>query len=319
MGMIAIGGTIGTGLFLSSGGAISMAGPGGAMVAFLLFGFMVYVTMNSLGEMATMFPVSGPFEEYATRFVDPALGFALGWNYWYAWAVTIAVEIIAAASLMQLWFSTVPTTVWAIVFLALIFGLNVTSVKSYGESEFWFAGIKVATIVIFLIVGMLMMFGVIRSSSAGFSNWVLRSGNQQAPFVGGLPTLANVFLIVATIYLGTEVVALAAGESENPRENVPKAIKSVTSRILVFYICTIFIIATLIPFTDSNLLNPHGSIALSPFTILFKNGGLKSAASIMNAIIISAIVSNANAATYVASRMLYSMGKSNKAGKASGF
>jgi amino acid permease len=143
--MIAIGGGIGTGIFVASGASIATAGPGGAMVAYLLVGIMVYFVMTSLGEMATFMPVTGSFEQYATRFVDPALGFALGWNYWYTWTVTLPAELAAGAIVMKYWFPNTPSIVWSALFLALLFLLNVLSVREYGEGEYWFAGIKVLT------------------------------------------------------------------------------------------------------------------------------------------------------------------------------
>ena len=146
MTMISLGGSIGTGLFLASGGAIHSAGPGGAVLAYALIGIMVYFLMTSLGEMATHMPVSGTFSTYATRFVDPSLGFALGWNYWYNWAITIAAELSAATLIMKFWFPNSPSILWSALFLLLMLGLNLLSVKGYGESEYWFAMIKIVTV-----------------------------------------------------------------------------------------------------------------------------------------------------------------------------
>jgi lysine-specific permease len=160
LSMIAIGGTIGTGLFLASGSTIATAGPGGALAAYLIAGLMVYFIMTSLGEMAAYIPITGSFSTYASRFVDPAFGFAIGWNYWYNNAIIVALELSASALLMKYWLPDVPGIIWSALFLALIFSLNVLSVKGYGESEFWFSIIKVATIIIFIIVGLLMIFGI---------------------------------------------------------------------------------------------------------------------------------------------------------------
>ena len=155
--MIAIGGSIGTGLFVASGASISQAGPGGALVAYGLIGIMVYFLMTSLGEMAAYMPVSGSFSTYASRFVDPAFGFAIGWNYWYNWAVTIAVELVATNLVMQFWFPSVPGIVWSGLFLFLKFALNAISVRGFGESEYWFALIKVITLVLFLLMLVLVV------------------------------------------------------------------------------------------------------------------------------------------------------------------
>lgn len=160
MNMIAIGGSIGTGLFFTSGNAISTAGPGGAITAYTIMGILVYFLMTSLGEMATMIPNSGSFETYASKFVDPALGFALGWNYWFNWAITVAAELVAGGLVVKFWLPNIKTTFWSIGFLAILFVLNMMSAKAYGEGEYWFASIKVVTIVVFLIVGVLIIFGI---------------------------------------------------------------------------------------------------------------------------------------------------------------
>ena len=296
MNMIAIGGSIGTGLFFASGSAISTAGPGGAVLAYLIMGLLVYFLMMSLGEMSTQLPISGSFETYASRFVDPALGFTLGWNYWFSWSICVAAELVAGSLIVKFWFPTTNTTLWSVLFLLIIVTLNMLSAKAYGESEYWFASIKVATIIIFIVVGLLMIIGIFKNPSPGFSNWVLTDGaGRKAPFVGGLLALINVFLVAGFSFSGTEIVGLAAGESENPSENVPKAIKVVFWRILLFYIFSIVIIGFLVPFTDKNLLKSGAdSIAYSPFTMVFEKCGLAFAASVMNAVILTSVLSCGN-------------------------
>ena len=160
MNMIAIGGAIGTGLFVASGATISQAGPGGALVAYLAMGLMVFLLMQSLGEMSSYLPVPGAFETYATRFVSPSFGFALGWNYWFNWAITVAAELAAASIVMAYWWPGVPAWMWSVGFLALLFLLNVLSARAYGESEFWFAIIKVTAVIVFLVLGILMIAGI---------------------------------------------------------------------------------------------------------------------------------------------------------------
>ena len=146
--MIAIGGSIGTGLFVASGATISMAGPGGALLAYGIIGLMVYFLMTSLGELAAFMPESGSFATYGSRYVDPALGFALGWNYWYNWAITIAVDLVAAQLVMSWWLPDVPGWIWSTIFLGALFLLNSLSVKVFGETEYWFALIKVLTVIV---------------------------------------------------------------------------------------------------------------------------------------------------------------------------
>ncbi len=303
LNMIAIGGAIGTGLFVASGATISQAGPGGALLAYVLIGFMVYFLMQSLGEMATFLPVSGSFEEYGTRFVSPSFGFATGWNYWYNWAITVAAELVAAAIVMQFWFPNVPGWIWSLSFLAILFLINAFSVRSFGEGEFWFAGIKVVTVLVFLALGLLMIVGIMGGTSPGFQNWV----KGDAPFVNGGTGILAVFMIAGFSFQGTEMLGIAAGEAEDPRTAVPRATRSVFWRILIFYIGAIAVVGFLVPYTDSALLNPNGDITLSPFTLVFDRAGIAAAASIMNTVILTSVLSAGNSGLYVSTRMLYAL------------
>ncbi|EHF3666343.1 amino acid permease [Listeria innocua] len=312
LSMIAIGGSIGTGLFLASGNAIHTAGPGGALVAYIAIGIMVYFLMTSLGEMATYMPVSGSFSTYASRFVDPAFGFALGWNYWFNWAITLAVDISTAAIIVQFWLPNTPAWLWSAIFLLLIFGLNALSVKAYGESEYWFSIIKVATVIIFLIVGVLTIVGILGGEVIGFSNFT--AGD--APFKGGFFAILGTFLIAGFSFQGTEMVGIAAGESATPEKSVPKAIKQVFWRILLFYIFAIFIIGMIIPYTNPNLLSAEATdVAISPFTLVFEKAGLAFAASVMNAVILTSVLSAGNSGLYASTRMLWAMARDKKAPK----
>jgi lysine-specific permease len=320
LSMIAIGGAIGTGLFFASGGAIAQAGPGGAMLAYALMGLAVYCMMQSLGEMATQLPIPGSFEAYAERFIDPSFAFAVGWNYWFSWSITLAAELVAGALIVQFWFPHSNSTLWAMGFFVVLLTLNLLSVKAYAEAEYWFAGIKVVTVIIFLAVGALMMAGMIGDNSVGFQNWTLLDSatGTRAPFVGGWMSVLSVFLVAGFSFQGTEGVGLAAAETADPSKNVPKAIRTVFWRILLFYIGSIFVVGTLIPYTDPNLLHGDEShIAFSPFTMVFQQlprfGYYTS--NIMNAVILSSVLSCGNSSMYVASRMLYAMAHSNKAPK----
>jgi len=318
LSMIAIGGAIGTGLFLACGNAVSSAGPGGAVLAFAVMGVLVYFMMQSLGEMATLLPTSGSFSEYASRFIDPAFGFAIGWNYYISWSFTVATELAASALIMKFWFPNIPGMWWSVLFLVILYALNILSTKSYGESEFWFAGIKVVTIIVFLAVGVLMIFGILGGASPGFSNWVLADGKGNVgPFIGGASAISLAFFTAGFSFQGTELVGIAAGESENPEENVPKAINAVFWRILLFYIGAIAVVGFLIPWTDPNLLKSGSiqDIAISPFTLVFQRTGIAFAASLMNAVILTSILSAGNSGLYASSRMLYSMAKDGKAPK----
>ena len=228
MSMIAIGGSIGTGLFVASGATISQAGPGGALLAYCVIGLMVYFLMTSLGEMASHLPVSGSFATYGAKYVDEGFGFALGWNYWYNWAVTIAVDLVAAQLVMAYWFPGVNGLLWSAIFLALMFGLNSLSSKGFGESEFWFAAIKVVTVLVFIGVGLLMVFGILTGGAPdGLWGNIANFTAGDAPFAGGFAALIGVAMIVGFSFQGTELIGIAAGESENPAQNVPRAVRKV--------------------------------------------------------------------------------------------
>ena len=317
LSMIAIGGAIGTGLFFASGGAIAQAGPGGALLAYATMGLAVYCMMQSLGEMATQLPIPGSFEAYAERFVDPSLAFAVGWNYWFSWSITLAAELVAGALIVKFWFPHVDSTLCAMGFFSVLLALNLLSVKAYAEAEYWFAGIKVVTVIIFLGVGFLMIAGMI-GGHGGFQNWTLSDpvAGTKAPFVGGLTTVLTVFMVAGFSFQGTEGVGLAAAETRDPGKNVPKAIRTVFWRILLFYIGSIFVVGTLISYTDPNLLHgDEGHIAYSPFTMVFQQLPRFGyyAANLMNAVILSSVLSCGNSSMYVASRMLYAMSESRKA------
>ncbi|WP_251029142.1 MULTISPECIES: amino acid permease [unclassified Bacillus (in: firmicutes)] len=310
LSMIAIGGTIGTGLFLASGSIIHTAGPGGAVAAYIIAGIMVYFLMTSLAEMAALIPITGSFSTYTSRFVDPALGFAIGWNYWYNNAIVVALELAASSLIMKYWLPSVPGIIWSALFLALIFGLNILSVKGYGESEFWFAIIKVLTIIIFIAVGLLMIVEIMGGDAVGFEN--ITKG--EAPFKGGFLSIISVFMVVGFAFQGTELVGIAAGESENPRKNIPKAIKQIFWRLLLFYVLAIIVIGFLISYNDPRLLSSDiEDIAVSPFTLVFQNAGLAIAASVMNVVILTSVLSAGNSAMYGASRVLWVLAKEGKA------
>jgi lysine-specific permease len=309
LSMISIGGAIGTGLFLASGSAIHTAGPGGALLAYAIIGIMVYFLMTSLGELAAYMPEAGSFSTYATKFVDPALGFALGWNYWYNWAITVAAELVAASLIVKFWFPESSSLLWSALFLALMFGLNYLSVKGFGESEFWFALIKVLTIILFLVIGILMIFGVFTGKAVGFSNFLHADG----PFHGGFFAILGIFMVAGFSFQGTELLGVAAGESEDPGRNVPRAVRQVFWRILLFYILAIFVIGMLIPFTNESLAS--GDVTKSPFTLIFERAGLAFAASVMNAVILTSVLSAGNSGMYASTRMLWNLAKEGKAPK----
>ena len=308
--MIALGGCIGTGLFMTSGSTISTAGPGGGLLAYIAMGVMVYFLMTSLGELATHLPVSGSFAAYSARYVDPALGFAMGWDYWLNWTISGAVDISTAALLIQYWLPHTPGWIWSLLVLVVIFLINALTVSTFGETEFWLSLIKVVTVIVFLVIGLAMICGIMFRPAVGLSNFTYKD----APFVGGFAAILNVFLIAGFSFQGTELIGVTAGESENPGKAVPKAINDVFWRILLFYVLSIFVIAALIPYTSPNLLGASdGNIAMSPFTLVFQRAGLASAASVMNTIILTSVLSSANSGVYASTRMLYALAKDHYA------
>lgn len=317
LSMIAIGGSIGTGLFMASGSAIHDAGPGGALIAYAAIGLMVYFLMTSLGEMATYLPTSGAFSTYASRFVDPSLGFALGWNYWFNWVITVAADISIAALVITYWepLRFMPVWGWSLLFFTVIFLLNILSVRVYGESEYWFALIKVVTVIVFLAVGVLTIFGILGGQYIGLTNFTIG----EAPILGkgwsgGFFTVLGVFLIAGFSFQGTELIGITAGESENPQKSIPKAIKQVFWRILIFYILAMLVIGLLIPYNSDALLGADvDQVAKSPFTLVFERAGLAFAAAVMNTVILTSILSAGNSGLYASTRMLYAMGKDGMA------
>ncbi|MDL9998216.1 amino acid permease [Variovorax sp. J22P240] len=309
--MIAIGGSIGTGLFVASGASVSQAGPGGALMAYLLIGAMVFFLMTSLGELAAYMPVSGSFATYGALYVDEGFGFALGWNYWYNWAVTIAVELAAAQLVMQYWFPGTSGVMWSALFLSVMFLLNAISVRGFGEAEFWFALIKVVAVVAFIAIGTLMIFGIMNGErSPGLSNFTVGD----APFVGGLPAMIGVAMIAGFSFQGTELIGVAAGESKDPGRTIPRAMRQVFWRILLFYVLAILVIGILIPYTDPNLIKTDiGAVSVSPFTLVFQRAGMAFAASVMNAVILSAVLSAGNSGMYASTRMLFNLAVDGRA------
>ena len=316
LNMIAIGGSIGTGLFLASGQTIATAGPGGALLAYVLIGIMIYFLMTSLGELATHNPTSGAFFTYGNKYVEEGFGFALGWNYWYNWAITVAFELVAVQFIMKFWFPDIPGFWWSALFLAIIFAINSLTVKGFGESEFLFSLVKVIAILVFIVIGLFMIGKIMLDPTDSIAkNWTIG----EAPFVGGFTALIGVAMIAGFSFQGTEMVGVAAGESKDPKKTIPIAIKQIFWRILLFYILCIFIIGTLVAYTDPNLhlaAQGDGNITLSPFTLLYEKAGFAFAAGLMNAVILTAIMSAGNSGMYSSTRMLFDMAREGKAPKA---
>ncbi|KAJ5645862.1 hypothetical protein N7490_002234 [Penicillium lividum] len=317
LSMIAIGGTIGTGLFIGSGTAIAYAGPVGALLAYIFVGSIVYSVMVSLGELATFLPIPGAFTTYATRLVDPSLGFAMGWIYWFSWASTFALELTATGMIIQYWEDSVPIAVFIAVFWVLIIALNMMPVSYYGETEFWLSSVKVVTVVGFMIFAICMNAGVGKEGYIGFRYWVhpgpfnaylLTNPDQAAlaKFIGFWAVLIK----AGFSYQGTELVGIAAGETQDPRKTIPSAIRKSFFRIIFFFILTIFFIGIVVPSSDKRLTGSEGSGASAsnansaPFVIAAKRAGVNVLPSLINAVLLTVVLSAANSNVYSGSRIL---------------
>ncbi len=298
--MIAMGGVIGSGLFVSSGYTISQAGPLGAVIAYLVGAFVVYLVMACLGELAIAYPVSGAFHIYAARSIGPATGFATAWLYWLCWAVAIGSEFTASGLLMQRWFSGVDVWVWCLVFAAVLFGFNAVSSRFFGESEFWFAIVKVAAIIALIILGGAALVGIHPLGGGNhpvlFQNFATESGLFPHGFTGVLVTVLAVFYA----FSGSELIGVAAGETKDPATAVPKAVRTTVVRLLIFFVGAITVLAATIPYTEVGLDE-------SPFVTVFSAAGLPFAADIMNFVIITALLSAGNSGLFSCARMLYSL------------
>ena len=322
--MIALGGTIGTGLFVGIASPLSESGPVGALIAYIFIGSIVYFVTQALGEMATFIPVTSSITVFSKRFLSPAFGVANGYMYWFNWAITYAVEIAVVGQVIQYWTDAVPLAAWIAIFWVFVTLANFFPVKFYGEVEFWVASVKVIAIVGYLIYALVIVCGGSHQGPIGFRYWrnpgpwgpgIISKNVNEGRFLGWVSSLIN----AAFTYQGTELVGITAGEAANPRKTVPRAINKVFFRILFFYILSLFFIGLLVPYDDPRLSNTTAVIASSPFVISIQNAGTKVLPHIFNAIVMITIISAANSNVYVGSRVLYSLALSGNAPKQFGY
>jgi GABA permease len=308
LSMIAIGGVIGAGLFVGSSSGIAAAGPA-ILLSYALVGALVVFVMRMLGEMAAANPTSGSFSAYADRALGRWAGFSIGWLYWFFWVVVLAVEATAGAKILESWIPAVPQWGWALIVMVVLTATNLASVSSYGEFEFWFAGIKVVAISAFVLIGVLAVFGVLPGSDnpgAGFAHLTDAGGF----LPNGAGAILTGVLMVVFSFMGSEIVTLAAGESEDPQRAVTKATNSVIWRIGVFYLGSIFVVLTLLPWNDKSILDKGSYVAA------LDSIGIAHAGQIMNVIVLTAVLSCLNSGLYTASRMAFSLGQRGDAPKA---
>ncbi|MDI6517310.1 amino acid permease [Streptomyces coelicoflavus] len=306
--MIAIGGVIGAGLFVGSSSGIATAGPG-ILLSYALVGTLVVLVMRMLGEMSAANPTSGSFSAHADRALGPWAGFSIGWLYWFFWVVVLAVEATAGAKILEGWIPAVPQWGWALIVMFVLTATNLASVGSYGEFEFWFAGIKVVAIAAFIVVGGLAVFGLlpgVDSGQAGLGNLTEHGG-----FLPNGPgaVLTGVLLVVFS-FMGSEIPTLAAGESEDPQRAVTKATNSIIWRIAVFYLGSIFVVVALLPWDAQSIVDQGSYVAA------LDSLGIPNAGQIMNFIVLTSVLSCLNSGLYTASRMAFSLGERGDAPRA---
>ncbi|CUS24328.1 LAQU0S15e02036g1_1 [Lachancea quebecensis] len=310
--MIALGGTIGTGLFVGIASPLKDAGPVGSLISYLFMGSLAFFVTQSLGEMATFIPVASSFTVFTRRFLSPAFGAANGYMYCFSWCVTFALELSIVGKIIEYWTLAVPNAAWIVIFWVPISLSNLVSVKFYGEFQFWIALIKVLAIIGFLLYCLCMVCGAGKKGPVGFRYWrnpgpwgdgIISKSKSEGRFLGWVSSLVN----AAFTYQGTELVGVSAGESANPRKTVPKAIRKVFVRILLFYVGSLFFIGLLVPYNDSKLNSTANYSASSPFIIAIQNSGTRALPDIFNAVILTTIISAANSNVYVGSRVLYGL------------
>ncbi|MDE5134935.1 amino acid permease [Paenibacillus larvae] len=303
--LIALGGTIGVGLFMGLASTIKWAGPS-VLLAYLLAGIIMFFVMRIMGEMLILEPVTGSFATFAHKYIHPLAGFLTAWSYWLLWVTVGMAEVTAIGIYVGYWFPDIPQWIPALAGVAIIAAANLAAVKFYGEFEFWFAMIKVIAIVAMLVIGTGMIFFGLGNGGhpIGFSNLYKHGGF----FAGGLEGFLFALCIVTASYQGIELVGITAGEAENPKFTLRKAIKNIVWRILIFYAGAIFVIVTIYPW------NQVGEIG-SPFVLTFAKVGIVAAAGIINFVVLTAAMSGCNSGIYSAGRMLYTLAKNGQAPK----
>lgn len=301
--MIAIGGAIGTGFFLGTSSMLQMTGPS-IMLAYLLGGFIMYGILRALGEMTVDYPTSGSFVEYAHRYLGTGAGFIAGWNAWLLFMCACMLEVTAVAMLLDYWLH-IPHWITCAVLLTVFGGINLISVKYFGETEFWFAGIKVAVIIFIIVAGLYLIF-----ANSSIHHIAVQNVHHFAVgdnfFTHGISGFLTALSLVCLAFCGAEFVSVAAGEAEDPKRSIPKAINGVVVRIVLFYVLTIAIVV---------IMSPLHTIQVSKnlFTAVFATLGFAHAADIINIVAITAALSSLNSCLYVSARFLYRLALNGQA------
>ncbi|WP_371318229.1 amino acid permease [Paenibacillus elgii] len=301
--LMSLGAAIGVGLFLGSASAIKVAGPA-ILIGYMIGGLAMFFIMRALGEMAVQKPVAGSFSRYAREYMSPVFGFLTGWNYWFIWVVTCMAEITAVGIYMEYWFPGVPRWIWALAALVIMSLVNLIAVKAYGELEFWFALIKIITIIFMIIVGVgMIVFGLGNGGIAvGISNLWSHGGF----FANGWSGVLLAMQMIMFAYLGIEMIGVTAGEVKDPAKALTRAIDNVFWRILIFYVGALFVIMSIYPWTEIGLKG-------SPFVMTFEKLGIPYAAGIINFVVLTAALSSCNSGIFSNGRMLYNLAQQGEA------
>ncbi|WP_208401102.1 amino acid permease [Amycolatopsis viridis] len=303
MNLIALGGVIGAGLFVGSGVVIQSAGPA-AVISFLIAGLITVLIMRMLAEMTVARPALGSFYVYAREALGNRAGFAVGWMYWYFFVIVVAVEAVAGGRILRLWLPGVPLWVLSLGLLLLLTATNLVSARSYGEFEYWFSSIKVIAIVVFLVLGALYLFGIWPGSHGGVGNLVSQGGF--APM--GIGAVLAAVVPCVGFYTGAEIVTIAAAESSEPRRAIAKAMRSIVFRVVLFYVGSVFVVVAVKAWNSPDT-------AVSPYAAVLDVLGIPAVATIMNAIVLTAVLSCLNSALYTSSRMLFALTRNGDAPK----
>ncbi|KAM0323964.1 hypothetical protein ACHAQA_008546 [Verticillium albo-atrum] len=320
--MIAIGGAIGTGLIIGTGKALAQAGPGSIFISYTLVGFVVFLVMAALGEMATWLPLSSGFSGYASRYCDPSLGFALGWTYWFKYIIVTPNQLTAAALVIQYWVDRedVNPGVFIAIFLVVIICINYFGIKFFGEFEFWLSSIKVITIVgIILFSLILALGGGPDKDTKGFRYW--KEPGAFKPYIkdgdaGKFLGLWSTMVTATFAYLGTELVGVTVAEAQNPRKTIPRAIRLTFYRILFFYCLSVLLVGMNVPYDSERLAFANKAstgAAASPFVVAAEIAGVKVLPHIINGCICLFVFSASNSDLYIASRTLYGLASDGSA------
>ncbi|KAF2157434.1 hypothetical protein K461DRAFT_250426 [Myriangium duriaei CBS 260.36] len=318
--MIALGGSIGTGLFVGSGHSLAMGGPGSLVIAYALVGTLMYCTMQALGELSVTFPIAGSFSSYSTRFIDPAWGFAMGWNYALQWLTIFPLELVSASLVLTYW-GVEDIKPFAAIFLFLITIINFFGVRGYGEAEFLLSAIKGFAIVGFITLGAIINIGGGPYTSGAYSGYIGARFWKERPFKNGFKGVGPAIIFAALAFAGTELVGLAAAETKYPRRSIPTAIKQVFWKIVLFYLVSLTVVGFCVSADDPSLLTENNAVDAhaSPFVIAIVNSGIQILPSAMNAVILVSVLSVANSSIFGSTRTLAALSDQGQAPKILGY